>query len=86
MLPRDHFSNYLNQYDEKTLFCKLFYLSSYSKHDKRISLTGAQVLSLHYAALLQFSLEEDLVNNGCSLFAEEVISKPQYAEELNKSF
>ena len=29
-----------------------------------------------YAELLQFSLKEDLVNNGYSLFAEEVISKP----------
>ena len=31
-------------------------------------------------------LKEDLVNNGYSLFVEEVISKPQYAEELIKSF
>ena len=41
---------------------------------------------LYYAELLQFSLKEDLVNNGYSLFAEEVISKPQYAEEFIKSF
>ena len=41
---------------------------------------------LHYAELLQFSLKEDLVNNGYSLFAEEVISKPQYVEEFIKSF
>ena len=27
-------------------------------------------------------INEDLVNNGYSLFAEEVILKPQYAEEF----
>ena len=41
---------------------------------------------LHYAELIQLSLKEDLVSNGYSLFAEEVISKPQYAEEFIKSF
>ena len=34
-------------------------------------------LTLQYDELLQFSLKEDLINNGYSLFAEEVISKPQ---------
>ena len=42
--------------------------------------------TLHYDELLQFSLKEDFVNNGYSLFAEEAISKPQYAEEFIKSF
>ena len=42
--------------------------------------------TLYFAELLQFSLTEDLVNNGYSLFAEEVISKFQYAEEFIKSF
>ena len=32
------------------------------------------------------SLKEDLVNNGYFLFEEEVISKPQYAEDFIKSF
>ena len=40
----------------------------------------------HYAELLQVSLKEDLVNNGCSLFAKEIILKPQYAEDFIKSF
>ena len=31
-------------------------------------------------------LKEDLVDNGYSLFAEELILKPQYAEEFMKSF
>ena len=39
-----------------------------------------------YVELLQFSLKEDLVNNGYFLFAEEVISNSQYAEEFIKSF
>ena len=43
-------------------------------------------LRAYYAGLLQFSLKEDLVNNGYPLFKEEVISKPQYAEEFIKSF
>ena len=34
--------------------------------------------TLHYVELLQFSLKEDLL-------AEDVISKPQYAEEFIKS-
>ena len=38
--------------------------------------------TLHYAELLQVSLKEDLVYNGYSLFAEKVISKPQYVEEF----
>ena len=42
--------------------------------------------TLRYAELPQFSLKEDLVNNGYALFAEEVISKLQYAEEFIKSF
>ena len=42
--------------------------------------------TLNYTELQQFSLKEDLVNNGYSLFAEEVISRPQYAEEFIKSF
>ena len=42
--------------------------------------------TLHYAELLQVLLKENLVNNGYSLFAEEVISKPQYAEEFIRSF
>ena len=32
--------------------------------------------------LPQFSSEEDLVNNGYSLFAEDVISRPHCAEEF----
>ena len=45
---------------------------------------GFQILDLkfHFSA----SLKEDLVNNGYSLFADDVISKPQYAEEFIKSF
>ena len=47
--------------------------------------------TLHYAELLHLLIffnfiKEDLVKNGHSLFAEEVISKPQYAEEFIKSF
>ena len=45
---------------------------------------NARVQTQFYAEILQFSLKEDLVNNGYSLFAEEVISKPQYAEEFIK--
>ena len=50
------------------------------------SLTGAQLMNLLHAELLQVSLREDLVNIDYSLLAEEVISKPQYAEEFIKSF
>ena len=42
--------------------------------------------TLHYAELLQASLKEDLVHNDYSLFAEEDISRHQYAEEFIKSF
>ena len=42
--------------------------------------------TLPYAEPLQFSLKEDLDDNGYSLFAEKVISKSQYAEEFIKSF
>ena len=42
--------------------------------------------TLYYAELLQFSLKEDLVNNGYSRFAEEVFSKPQFADEFIESF
>ena len=42
--------------------------------------------TLYYAELLQRSLKDNLVNNGYSLTAEEVISKPQYAEEFIESF
>ena len=41
---------------------------------------------LHYADQPQFSLKENLVNNGSSLFAEEVISKPQYAGDFINFF
>ena len=40
------------------------------------------MFKLNYAELLQFSLKEDLINNGYPLIAEEVISKPQYSEEF----
>ena len=53
---------------------------------KESKFNWCQVINLHYAELLHFSLKEDLVNNSYSLFAEEVISKPQYAEEFIKSF
>ena len=39
-------------------------------------------MNLEYTELPQFSLKEDLVNDGYPLFAEEVISRPQYAEEF----
>ena len=39
----------------------------------------------HHAKLPEFSLKEEMVYNGYSLFAEEVILYPQYAEELIKS-
>ena len=48
---------------------------------------------VHLGRFLHFSqkvvgvtLKEDLVNNGYSLFAEEVISKSQYEEDFIKSF
>ena len=72
----------------KRLFlCELLYWRSYSKHDKRIKVQLVlKSWTLHYAELLQFSLKDDVVNNGYFLFAEEVISKPQYAEKFIKSF
>ena len=42
--------------------------------------------TLNCTELSQFSLKEDLIDNGYSLFAEEVISRPQYADEFIKSF
>ena len=41
---------------------------------------------MHHANLLQFLLKEDLVNNGCSLFAEEVISKPPICRGVYQIF
>ena len=86
MPSRDHFSKYLKQH-KGLFFCKLLHSSSCGKHNKRIKVQLVlKSLTFHYAELLQFLLREDLVNNGYSLFAEEVISEPQYAEEFIKSF
>ena len=41
---------------------------------------------LSYYNFHQKLSKEDLVNNGDSLFSEEVILKPQYPEEFVKSF
>ena len=57
-------------------------------HAEQRSLSGSSKLIQQtlYAELLLFLLKEDLVKNGYSLFAEKVISEPQYAEEFIKSF
>ena len=67
---------------KRLFFCKLLHIVNMIKES---NLTGSQV-TLHNNDLLQFSLKEDLVNNCYYLFADEVISKPQYAEEFSKSF
>ena len=57
------------------------HLSNYLKqHDEKTLVLQTALLST------TIFIKKDLVNNGYSLFAEEVILKPQYAEEFTKSF
>ena len=70
VLSRDQFSNYLKQHDEKTPSANCFIEVHIVNMIKESKFNWCS----SHAELLQFSLKKDLVNNGCSLFAEEVIS------------
>ena len=87
MLSKDYFSN-LKQHAEKHPFsanCIIkVHIVNIIKGSKFNWCLSHK--TLHYAELLQVSLKEDLVYNDYSLFAGEVISKPQYAQESIKSF
>ena len=69
MLSRDHFSNYLKRHD-KDCFIEVHTVNMIKESKLLKSLT------LNCTELPQFSLKKDLVDNGYSLFAEEVISCP----------
>ena len=75
VLSRDHFENHLKQHNEQTLSASCCIEVHIVDMIKKITLQLVlKSLTLHYAELLQFSLKENLVNNGCPLIAEEVIS------------
>ena len=78
MLSRDYFSNYLKQYYEKTLFpanCIIeVHIVNIIKGSKFNWCSSHKLW--HYAEQPQFSWKGCMVNNGYSLFAEEVISNP----------